>query len=49
LKQLLQFDHQLPIGFLQMVAEVLFAGVNRFSAYLNMSRAIKKSNMKFNK
>lgn len=34
LKEFLQFDHQLPVGLLQVVAEIFFAGIDRFSADL---------------
>ena len=41
LKELLQLDHQLPVGLLQVVAEVLFAGIDRFAADLQ-NRKIKR-------
>ena len=34
LKQLLQLDHELPVRFLQIVAEVFLARVDRFAADL---------------
>jgi hypothetical protein len=37
LKELLQLDHQLPVGFLQIVSEIFLAGVDGFSANLNSS------------
>lgn len=34
LEELLQLDHQMPVGLLQLVAEVSLAGVDGFAAYL---------------